>query len=291
LPEDLKSTYARFTARATGEGVDTDTRPTVYRFQRYVRQGSAGVPWVAFDLLDPDGEPMKKPWHDAMEVAAWMRHAAGEILRGQSFGEDLNAYVLGHGIEGGDASHRMSFVPLPSIGHAHADGGIRRVMFCEPMTGTGRAIELLGARLPGIALTGEDLRAVGSLAPPVNDRVIRHYTPQSRVWRSVTPVILHGHNSVRGTISVPKTEGLLLRAFQMAGYKAETIEALAFQSAPLWSGTGGAGSIRVPQHLRKDNYPRYHVEVRFRDAVHGPVLAGIGRHYGLGVFAAVADRR
>jgi hypothetical protein len=29
--------------------------------------------------------------------------------------------------------------------------------------------------------------------------------------------------------------------------------------------------------------------VRFVDGVRGPVLAGIGRHYGIGLFAAVRD--
>ena len=32
--------------------------------------------------------------------------------------------------------------------------------------------------------------------------------------------------------------------------------------------------------------PRYHIAVHFRDLVTGPVLAGIGRHYGVGLFAS-----
>jgi CRISPR-associated protein Csb2 len=281
--EDLQSTYVRFTARAAGIGADTDTRPTLYRFQRYARQDAVGAPWIAFDLIALDGRP--KGWHAAMEVAAWMRHAAAEALRNESFGEDLNGFVLGHGSDGSVASHRMSFVPLPSIGHLHADGRIRRVMFTEPVGGTGRSLELLNAKLPGITLSSEDGREVCSLTPPTITRVTGFYTAPARTWRSVTPVILHGHNSVRGTVSVAKTERLLLRAFEMAGFSPDIIERLAFQPAPLWSGTGGAGAIRVPQHLRKNNYPRYHVEVRFRHTVTGPVLAGIGRHYGIGVLA------
>ncbi len=91
-------------------------------------------------------------------------------------------------------------------------------------------------------------------------------------------------NAMRGVVSVGKTERLLLRAFEMAGRSQEQIDSLAFQAAPLWAGAEAAKSIRVPKHL--DGYPRYHVEVRFREAVEGPVLAGIGRHYGIGVFAS-----
>jgi hypothetical protein len=50
------------------------------------------------------------------------------------------------------------------------------------------------------------------------------------------------------------------------------------------AGPGLAGSIRVPRHLAP--WPRYHVWVRFEHAVSGPVLVGIGRHYGIGLFAA-----
>ncbi len=71
----------------------------------------------------------------------------------------------------------------------------------------------------------------------------------------------------------------------MAGYAPEVIERVTFQPAPLWPGTGAAKEMRVPRHLM--NYPRYHVEVRFWNPVTGPVLAGIGRHYGIGLFAAV----
>ncbi len=122
------------------------------------------------------------------------------------------------------------------------------------------------------------------LIEPRDGRVTPFYTRSARVWRSVTPIILHGFNATRGVVSVGKTERLLLRAFEMAGRSKERIESLAFQAAPLWVGAETAKSIRVPKHL--DGYPRYHVEVKFREAVEGPVLAGIGRHYGIGVLAS-----
>jgi CRISPR-associated protein Csb2 len=103
----------------------------------------------------------------------------------------------------------------------------------------------------------------------------------------VTPVILHGFNATRGVVSGGKTERLLLRAFEMAGRSQEQIETMAFQAAPLWQGAEAAKGIRVPKHL--DGYPRYHVEVKFRGVAEGPMLAGIGRHYGIGVFAAAEE--
>src|ERR1035441_538156 len=88
--------------------------------------------------------------------------------------------------------------------------------------------------------------------------------------------------------SAPRSTPVSVHEFaemELAGHAPETIEGIAFQPAPLWPGTGGARVMRVPQHLLR--YPRYHVEIRFRRPVLGPVLAGIGRHYGIGLFAAV----
>ncbi len=61
-----------------------------------------------------------------------------------------------------------------------------------------------------------------------------------------------------------------------------------FQPAPFWPRVGGASQIQVPAQL--NNYPRYHVRVEFKEATGGPVLAGIGRHCGIGLFAAAAAR-
>jgi CRISPR-associated protein Csb2 len=69
----------------------------------------------------------------------------------------------------------------------------------------------------------------------------------------------------------------------MAGFRDEQIEGLAFQAGPFWAGTKHASAMRLPSHLRV--YARLHVEVRFVKPVNGPVLAGIGRHYGIGLFA------
>jgi CRISPR-associated protein Csb2 len=282
--EDLEATYRRFTERV--HTMDTDTRPTVYRLQRYERRGEAACPFAMFGLRTASGESvLSKRWDQAMEVAGWLRHASAEALTGDVDAAEIAAFVLGHVPGGGDAAFRLSYVPLPSIGRAHGDGRIRRAMLVEPPTADGLIIERLAAKLAGAVLTDSGGNPVCTLGPLPDDRVVDFYTRQARVWRSVTPVILHGFNATRGQISLTKTDNLLARAFEMAGYAPETIESLAFQPAPLWPGAGAAREMRVPQHLSR--YPRYHVGVRFRNPVSGPVLAGIGRHYGIGLFAAM----
>jgi CRISPR-associated protein Csb2 len=281
--DDLEATYRRFTERS--HTMDTDTRPTVYRLQRYERLGAAGCPFATFGLRTASGESvLSKRWEEAMEVAGWLRHAAAQALEGDVDAAKIAGFVLGHTPDDHDASFRLSYVPLPSIGHMHGDGRIRRAMLIEPAKSDGLIVDRLAAKLDGAVLTDSGGNPACTLGPLPDEKVVDFYTRQAQVWRSVTPVIFHGFNAARGHISLTKTERLLARAFEMAGFPAETIDSVAFQPAPLWPGTGAARAMRVPSHLSK--YPRYHVEVKFRTAVTGPVLAGIGRHYGIGLFAA-----
>lgn len=287
--EDLQQTYARFTRRASGTGVDTDTRPSVYRLQCYGRVGERVSPSVALGLRDPrHAAPFSKPWRAAMVVSAWLRHAAKVALERERFDQTtIDSFVLGHTAEGADPGERVSFVPLPTIGYENADGAIRRVLIVEPAGSSGSVCRILERKLPGWLMTDDDGRETACLVPLEDRRVLWRYQRRARLWRSVTPVVLHGYNSSHGKISLAKTERLLLRAFEMAGYGEDSIQRLAFQQAPLWRGCGAAGQIEAPLHLR--GLPRYHVEVEFRTPVSGPVLAGLGRHCGLGVFAAPGD--
>ena len=282
---DLEATYAAFTTRTVT--MNTDTRPTAYRLQPYRVRGIVGFPQTVLALRTLDGTASHSVgWHAGMEVAAWLRHASAEALRLDT-SIDLTAFVLGHTEGRDDRSHRLAFVPLPSIGHPNTDGRIRRVMLVEPLASDGRVVQRLAARLRGATVTAESGAPACTLAPDDGAKVTPFYLHKARRWRSVTPVVLHGFNASRGRISLSKTETLLARAFEMAGFPPPSIESVAFQQAPLWHGAGAAAQIRVPAHLH--NYPRYHVEVIFREPVAGPVLAGIGRHYGIGIFAATGN--
>jgi CRISPR-associated protein Csb2 len=284
--DDLEATYRRFTERT--RTMDADTRPTVYRLQRYERRGAAACPFVVFGLRTAGGESaLSKRWDEAMEVAGWLRHASALALDAHLDAAQIAGFVLGHAPAGGGAAFRLSYVPLPSIGHVHADGRIRRVMLVEPAAADGTVVDRLEVKLAGAVLTDSGGNPACTLGPLPDDRVLDFYTGPARVWRSVTPVVLHGFNAARGRISQTKTETLLVRAFEMAGFAPETIERVAFQPAPLWPGTGAAKEMGTPRHLL--NYPRYHVEIQFRNRVTGPVLAGVGRHYGIGLFAAVGN--
>lgn len=162
-------------------------------------------------------------------------------------------------------------------------------MIVESLGGSGDLTEFLGQALLGIYAVDEERGEVcewAEIAP--GDSVIRSYLGPSRAWESVTPMILHGHNSQRGRISLHKTSKLILEAFRNAGYPAGSVEDFYMQAAPLVPQLPAAAQFFVPTHLR--HWPRYHVGVRFKEPITGPVLAGIGRHCGLGLFRPADER-
>lgn len=241
-------------------------------------------PFLAYKLESTDGgHSFSLPWAEVMAVSARMRHAAATALSdsGEGF---LRVYAQGHG-RGSDRDRRLSYVPLPSVGDPNSDGRIRRVLFVGPRgewDHKATKLRFLLERTP-LEQAGRITARLSVLraGERQSSGVMQLYAGRSRVWASVTPVILHGHDCRRGRVDTNRTVRLLREAFQQAGYG--EVESFAYKQAPWWPGTGAAREIPVPKHLNQ--WPRYHAKVVFKNVVQGPILAGIGRHYGLGVFA------
>ena len=291
----LRERHEASRVRVTVRGVDPYTRPTDFRMTAYRKAGeSAPRVWCVFGLQRIDGESFSLDWRQVQDVAAWLRHMAGAAMR-EEFGDEdeawINSYVMGHTAKH-ELGMRLSYLPLPSIGHLNSDGGIRRALIVAPPEAVGRdseAVELLRIKAPGRPLTrpgGKRPEAV-LVSGLSGDRVFGRYRASAYSWRSVTPVILHGHNAGRKGLSVRKTEKLLFQAMDAGGYPVDAVERLSFQTAPYWPGCGPASAIKTPQHL--DRWPRLHVAIDFKRPIEGPMAIGLGRHYGIGLFAAIDD--
>ena len=294
----LRERHEESRRRITPEGVNPYTRPTDFRLARYhrVSEGSSRR-WYGFKLQRLDGESFSLPWREVPKAAAWLRHMAGEAMREEYGPEDqgwIDSYVLGHTAEH-EMGVRLSYIPLPSIGHPYSDGGVRRALIVEPPEVGGRdaeTLDLLRIKAPGRRLTRAGDRrpeaVMTSLA--VGDGVLQRYVRTARPacsWRTATPVILHGHNAGRKGLSVRKTEKLLFQALAAAGYPAEAVRRLSFQMAPYWPGCAAAAAIMTPRHLNR--WPRLHVAIDFSQPIEGPLAIGLGRHCGIGLFAAADD--
>ena len=268
-------------------------------------------PFAAFVLrpLDSDTEYAALPATRANQLAAMLRHAACEAAKADldprpgawRTNEWALRFIAGHGPEGTakrrskDDSHpRFSYLPLPSIGHAHADGLIRRVIMAEPFGGDGRSARWVSQRLAGVVLHDEDRGPVARLEPVEPDeaefaRVFRLYaarsTEESRTtWVSVTPVILPGYDDNKPV----KRERLLLECLRHAGIDPAAVVSLESRRAAWQPHVGGAltqmlSAFKRPTYLT--HLPAIHVRLRFACPIAGPLAIGAGRHCGLGVCA------
>jgi CRISPR-associated protein Csb2 len=244
----------------------------------------------------------------AVCVAAMLRHAACEASRsdldpaGWRTNEWSLRFVAGHGPDGApkrrtkvDAHPRFSYLPLPSIGHAHADGFVRRVIIAEPFGGDGRSASWAAQRLAGAELIDEDSKKpVARLEPVEPDeaefaKAFRLYAARSAneaaaVWTSITPVILPGFDDNKPA----KRERLLLDCLRHAGIDPAAVASVESRRSA-WQPHGGGALTQMLSAFKRPTYlkhlPAIHVRLKFSRPISGPIAIGAGRHCGLGVCA------
>lgn len=218
-----------------------------------------------------------------VKVAAMLRHAAYEEAKRdpQVFPGGSEQYVAGHFSESRTPSMRFSYLPLPSVGHLHADGMIRRVLIGEPYGGDGGYVGWAKRRLANKELIESSTQKPFALLSELDvedRRMVRNYIQNSRAWLTVTPVILPGFDDGK----YQKALDLLRKAVQQAGLNAAMIEDANLRKAPFLSGSLHPSAYFRPDYLR--NLPGWHVYLRFREPIDGPLAIGVGRHIGLGLF-------
>jgi len=231
-------------------------------------------PYAAFELRDRDAWAAFRQ-EDTAPVAAMLRHVACEAAKRDShlFPGGSEVYVAGH-LTGQGTPPRFSYIPLPSLGHSKSDGAIRRVLIAEPFGGDGQQARWAGTRLHGSALTDQGQRRRAILIGSDQDAVVSSYVGPSQEWSSVTPIILPPHRP-------EKSNSVFLKAVQQAGLP--EVDEFDFRTAPYWPRSEHPRCYRRPEYLRQAT--AWHVRMRFKDPVAGPLALGSGRHCGLGVLA------
>lgn len=255
-------------------------------------------PYAAFEL--PEGVAFRQ--EIACEVAAMLRSLAcreKEDFSEQFRDDNSEVYLAGHANGARITPPRFSYLPLPSIGHEHSDGMIRRVLIAEPFGGDGQRAAWTLRRLLNLPLVDQDGNERGvlmNLWRKTSRSVVDRYVNPAKTWATVTPVILPGFDDFRGVSreqqragQVTKAEQLFMKAVVQAGLPADLVESFALRKAPFWPGSAHPSRYRRPDYLdtaRNRHFPAWHVCVRFCESVPGPIAIGAGRHCGLGLFAA-----
>ncbi len=246
-------------------------------------------PFVAFRLWHP-GEDRLAYFSAirAVTVAGMIRHAAAEAARSSGWEEAaVVQYILGHRDNPDDSLPRFAYVPLPTIEPPPRDvvGGIRRVLIAEPLDSPGKHIYWLKQVLSGQVIRDDEGKELAILEHVEKDGVVRRYIDRAITWTTVTPVALPGSDEGKAN----KTDKLLEKMFRHAGYSIDTISELDFHRAPFLRGPEDAKRYRPREPHYLANCTMYHMRIRWKHPMPGPIVLGSGRFCGLGVFAALSN--
>lgn len=216
---NLESVHESFLASVDGNRYIPPLTPNVFGRVGYVPPDHVEArPSRIFELRHDDGSFCAYSQRRLIHIAGMVRHLAKEAMAEsppRGVGDDwIERYVLGHRDKNTSGHRQFSYVPLPSIGHRHADHLVRRVMLIAPVGGD-RLLEHLARRLSGRQLRPLPKTNFGPKGPPSltrvqHDKMAEHYTRPASVWHSVTPVILPGHDDHKPA----KRRKLIERAWQ-----------------------------------------------------------------------------
>ena len=258
-------------------------------------------PVLAFSLVDIKDGSRASVWPSKVaEVAGQVRHAAKRAAGLAGWDEEtIRTYVCGHDVADG---RRLAYLPLPSVGHRHTDGMIRRVLIVFPPGDDARLGELR-PRLIG-ALHPEEGDPTTAMVPcPPGDKVLHRYAGDGRTWASVTPAILPGHTSRRGLGGDPfeltaddlnggastsvgrKAAKVVTQMLEHAGVPLAAVDRIVLTRTPLIPNLPHAMRFRPPATLEK--YQRTHVRLVLNRSAAGPLSLGLGRYRGFGTLVAI----
>lgn len=186
----------------------------------------------------------------------------------------------------------LALSALPDVGHDFATGHLLGVAAILPRDASvEERNQCLAALLAVKELTlGNygvvELKILDALEPRKALRAST-WTRASRLWASVTPVVL---GKFPRRLFSQETCRIVEEACEIAGLpKPVRVDVAA---VPWILGSVPAGRFpALPSRPGKPRRAHVHVRLEFEDAVRGPVLVGAGRHLGYGIFRQLGERQ
>ena len=238
---------------------------------------------------------------EAAELVADVRDQAAARLCAAvpALADDVARYLVGQGATDADKAMRVRIVPLPSIGHPHADMAIRRLAVHVPQSCPLRADDIAWA-FAQVAWSDADgviereLQYAGG-----DDAMAMRYENAERCWRSVTPLALnaasrrridpaHIREKAKGGAERAHEEARAVHAVRQSlryvGIRAAPT-AVHVQREPFEGHGERAESFAAGTRFPKEAL--WHVALTFAAPLPGPLVLGDGRYLGLGVMRPI----
>lgn len=212
--------------------------------------------------------------------AAALTRALREAVLSRA-GDDAPAVLHGHG-----CNPHVAFLALANVGNTHADGRLLGVAVAIPRGATPAE----RSAIVGAVESVDALHNVGVGGPwtlhPAAERSIRTLDPARWIgpacrWQTATPVILDRYPKRHEPAAVETAIRATIRHAGLPDPVTVSCSPIPSQAAavpgPAYTGNGLPGGLRL------------HVDMRFSQPLRGPVLAGRGRYFGVGLFVPVPD--
>lgn len=307
LDTRYKAGGKRFTYTRSGRKVLTTFSQTPKpRFRLVSYNSSKTVHLFELRRDDADNSPHSAPLESIANLTSTIRDTAWEKLNNAmpEIVADLDRCLLG---KNPDSSHsgtsrgRISILPLPSIGHQHADMLIRRVAVSISPNSPIPSVDLRWA-FSNLKLTHGDAPVI--LMPASESAMFGHYQCEAKVWRTITPMALPetaGRRRIAPERKCQEAKGAdekaqeeskavatVIQALRHAGYRETGATVTRIQRVPFQSHGRRVEDFSPGTRFAKERL--WHVEIQFTEPIGGPLILGDGRFSGLGLFAPVNDR-
>ena len=217
---------------------------------------------------------------------------------------DIERVLVGRKANVDDAvptSLRIRIVPLPSIGHRHADHDIRRVLVEVPSGCPLRAVDVDWA-FAGLELEHPVYGTSIDVTPTEAHNMLKHYgvDGRHRVWRSVTPVALprlaarrridpsrdteQAKSATERRVEQERASAAVFQALRHVQIRSR-LENTYVQREPFESNGQLVDAFVKGTRFSKERL--WHVQIKFGEPVEvqGPLVVGDGRFLGLGIMA------
>ncbi|MEW6058374.1 MAG: type I-U CRISPR-associated protein Csb2 [Bdellovibrionota bacterium] len=266
-----------------------------------------------FELRTTAPESPFAPWPPEKIGALVVRVRDAAANRLESAFQDKKSLIervlIGRNASEADKAARVHIIPLPSIGHIHADRAIRRVMVEVPANCPIRTEDIAWA-FSGLVVTTNVDTSTGEvleetrLVRASDFGMFKHYGVESgemnRLWRTVTPTALpeqaarrridpcnihdEAKSGAERLAEEARASTAVLQALRHAGVQTK-VETLRLQREP-FSARGARSEVFAPE-TRFAKERLWHVEVNFAEPLEGPLIIGDGRYMGLGLMEPI----
>jgi CRISPR-associated protein Csb2 len=222
----------------------------------------------------------------------------------------LPVTVSGHATDGAATQPHVAFVPLPFVGHDHADGSLMGCALVLPRELPVRDRELLlrlvakwekersdkrgnltlaGGTLAPFLVRRVELSTKRTLAPDLWCRSAKRFITATPIALDKNPGNLRSNLDRTAHRAAIEAQQIISEAcLRVVSVRPTSVEV---SLAPLLPGSQHVRDfLPWPARPGRTARARVHADIRFDEPVRGPLLLGAGRYFGLGLCLPVEDR-